>query len=89
VVLEKNGEDILDRLCERCDVLHRVKEERNVLHTAKRRKADWIGHTLRRNCLLKHVPEGKLDGRIETTGRGGRRRKQLLMTLRKIEDTEN
>jgi hypothetical protein len=44
----------------------------------KRRKANWIGHTLRRNCLLKHVIEGKLEGRIEMTGRRGRRRKQLL-----------
>jgi hypothetical protein len=26
------------------EVLHRVKEERNILHTAKRRKANGIGH---------------------------------------------
>jgi hypothetical protein len=63
------------------DVLHRVKEERNILHTIKRRKANWIGHTLRRNCLLKHVIEGKVEGRIEMTGRRGRRRKQLLDDL--------
>jgi hypothetical protein len=25
----------------------------------KRRKANWIDHILRRNCLLKHVIEGK------------------------------
>jgi hypothetical protein len=59
-------------------VLHRVKEERNILHTVKRRKAKWIGHILRRNCLVKHVIERKLKGRIEMTGRRGRRRKQLL-----------
>jgi hypothetical protein len=35
-------------------VLHRVKEERNILHTIRRRKANWIGHILRRNCLLRH-----------------------------------
>jgi hypothetical protein len=63
------------------EVLHRVKEERNIVHTIKRRKANWIGHILRRNCLLKHVIEGKLEGRIETTGRRGRRRKQLLDDL--------
>jgi hypothetical protein len=51
------------------EVLHRVKEERNILHTIKRRKANWIGHILRRNCLLKHVIEGKLEGRIEVTER--------------------
>jgi hypothetical protein len=36
------------------EVLHRVKEERNIIHEIKRRKANWIGHILRRNCLLKH-----------------------------------
>jgi hypothetical protein len=39
------------------EVLHTVKEERNILHTTKRRKANWIGHILRSNCLLKHVIE--------------------------------
>jgi hypothetical protein len=63
------------------EVLHRVKEERNIVHTIKRRKANWIGHILRRNCLLKHVIEGKVEGRIEMTGRRGRRRKQLLDDL--------
>jgi hypothetical protein len=52
------------------NVLQRVKEDRSVLHTTKRRKANWIGHILRRNCLVKHVIEGM--------GRRGRRRKQLL-----------
>ena len=57
------------------EVLHRVKEERNILHTVKRRKADWIGHILHRNCLLKEVIEGKLEGRMEVTRRRRRRRK--------------
>jgi hypothetical protein len=64
------------------EVLHRVKEERNIVHTIKRWKANWIGHILRRNCLLKHVIEGKLEGRIEMAGRRGRRRKQLLDDLK-------
>jgi hypothetical protein len=64
------------------EVLHRVKEERNILHTIKRRKANWNCHILRRNCLLKHVIEGKLEGRIDMTGRRGRRRKQLLDDLK-------
>jgi hypothetical protein len=51
------------------EVLHRVKEDRNIVHTIKRRKANWIGHILRRNCLLKHVIEEKTEGRIEMTGR--------------------
>jgi hypothetical protein len=35
-----------------------------VLHTSKTRKANWIGHILRRNCFLKQVTEGKFEGRI-------------------------
>jgi hypothetical protein len=42
------------------EVLHRVKEDRNILNTIQRRKANWFGHILYRNCLLKHVIEGKL-----------------------------
>ena len=33
-------------------LLHRVKEKGNIVHTIKRRNANWIGHTLRRNCRL-------------------------------------
>jgi hypothetical protein len=55
-------------------VLHRVKEERNFLHTIRRRKANWIGRILVRNCLLSHIIEGKIKG----TRRRGRRLKQLL-----------
>jgi hypothetical protein len=50
------------------EVLHMVNEERNILHIIKIRKANWIGHILHRNCLLKHVIEGKLEGWIEMTG---------------------
>jgi hypothetical protein len=47
------------------EILHRVKEDRNILHTVIRRKFNWIGLIWRRNCLLKHVIEGKIEGRIE------------------------
>jgi hypothetical protein len=47
------------------EVLQRLKEERKILHAANERKANWIGHILRRNCLLKHVIEGKIEGREE------------------------
>jgi len=33
------------------------------------------------NCLLKHVTEGKIEGKIKGTGRQGRRRKQLSVDL--------
>jgi hypothetical protein len=60
------------------DVLLRVKEQRNISHEIRKRKANWIGHILRRNCLLQRVTEGKLQGRIEVTERQGRRRRNLL-----------
>ena len=68
------------------EVFHRVKEERNILHAITRRKANWIGYILRRNCLLEQVIERKIEGTIEMTGRRGRRRKQLLDGLK--EETE-
>jgi len=42
------------------EVLQWVKEEKNILQTLKKRKANWIGHILCRNCLLKQVTEGKM-----------------------------
>ena len=42
------------------DVLLRVKEQRNILHEIRKRKANWIGHILRRNCLLQRGIEGKI-----------------------------
>jgi len=60
------------------DVLLTVKEQRNILHEILKRKANWIGHILRRNCLLQRVIEGKIKGGIEATGRRGIRRRKLL-----------
>jgi len=64
------------------DVLLRVKEQRNILHEIRKRKENWIGHILRRNCLLQRVIEGKIKGRIDVTERRGRRRKKLLDGLK-------
>ena len=60
------------------EVLLRVNEQRNILHEIRKRKANWIGHILRRNCLLKQVIEGKITGEMEVTRRRGRRRRKLL-----------
>jgi hypothetical protein len=65
------------------EVLHRVQEDRNVVHTIQRRKANRIGHILHRNCLIKHVIEGKIKGRIEVTRRRGRKRKHIMNNLNK------
>jgi hypothetical protein len=53
----------------------------NILHEIRKRKANWIRHILRRNCLLKEVIEGKIQGQKEVTIRRGRRRKKLLDDL--------
>ena len=42
------------------DVLLRVNEQRNILHEIRKLKANWIGHILRRNCLLQRIIEGKI-----------------------------
>jgi hypothetical protein len=48
----------------------------------KRRKADWIGHILCRNCFLKRSIEGKIEVGIEVMESQGRRCKQLLIDLK-------
>ena len=40
------------------EVLQGVKEDRNVLQTIKKKEANWIGHILHRNCILKHFGRG-------------------------------
>jgi hypothetical protein len=64
------------------EVLLRAKEQRNILHEISKRKDNWIGNILRRNCLLREVIEGNIKGGIEVTGRRGRRRRKLLDDLK-------
>jgi hypothetical protein len=64
------------------EVFLRVKDQRNILLETRKRKANWIGHILRRNCLLQRVIEVKIQGGIEVTGRQGRRRRKLLDDLK-------
>ena len=64
------------------DMLLRFNEQRNILHEIRKRKANWIGHILRRNCILKQVIEGKIKGEMEVTRRRGRRCNKLLDDLK-------
>jgi hypothetical protein len=66
------------------EVLLRIKEQRNILHEISKRKANWIGQILRRNCLLRRVIEGKIKGEIGVTGRRGRRCRKLLDELKEM-----
>ena len=64
------------------EVLLTVNEQRNILQEIRKRKANWIGHILRRKYLLKQVIEGKIKGEMEVTRRQGKRHKKLLDDLR-------
>jgi hypothetical protein len=63
----------------------RFKGESNILYTPKRERANWNRDSVRWNCLLKHVIEGKI----------GRRKDEeedvssYWMTLKKWEGTGN
>jgi hypothetical protein len=35
----------------------------------KKKEGYWTGHIVHRNCLLKQDTEGKIEGRLEATGR--------------------
>ena len=60
------------------EVFLRVNEQRNILHEIRKRTANWIGHILCKNCLLKQVIEGKIKGEMEVA----RRHKKLLDDLK-------
>jgi hypothetical protein len=42
-----------------------------------KKKANWIGHNLHRNRLLKHFTEGKREGTVKVKGRGGKIHSQV------------
>jgi hypothetical protein len=65
------------------EVLLRFSEQRYILHEIRKRKANWIGHILRRNCLLKQV----IKRRIEVTRREEEDVRSCWMTLGTEEDT--
>jgi len=85
--VEKDGEDQLDRYVRNEEVLLRVNEQRNILQEMRKWKANWIGHILRRNCLLKQVIEGKIKGRWKWQEDEEEDVRSYWMTLRTGEDT--
>ena len=71
------------------EVLLRVHEQRNILREIIKRKANWIGHILRRNCLLKQVIEGKIKGQTELQEDKEEGVRSYWTPLRTGEDTVN
>jgi hypothetical protein len=59
------------------EVLLIVEEQMNILHKISKRWVKWIGHILRRNCLLQRVIEGKIKRGIDVSRRRGRRLRKL------------
>ena len=59
-------------------VLEHVAEKRTLLNNIICRKVYWIGHILRRNCLLHDAIQGQMT---DLKG-AGRRRTQLLDDLK-------
>ena len=53
VVLEENVQEKVTN-----EVLEHIEENRILLNNILRRKANWIGHILRRYCLLHDAIEG-------------------------------
>ena len=70
------------------EVLHRVKD-RNIVQKIKRGKVSWVGHILHTKCLLKHVINAKIGGRIKVTGNEVEDVSSYWMTLCIRQDTGN
>ena len=75
-------------------VIDRIGEKRTLLNNIGRRKVNWIGHNLRRNCLLRDATEGQMT---EVKGVGSittqllddiRNRRRYWELKEKVEDRE-
>jgi hypothetical protein len=71
------------------ETLHRVKGDRNNLHTIKTKERCMVCGTLRRDCLLKYVTEGKREDGIKSWEHCEEDVSSYWMTLRKRKDTGN
>ena len=70
MALEENGKD---KMVTNEQVLDRIGEKRTLLNNILRRKANWIGHILRRNCFLHDTIEAQMT-KVKGVGRRRRRR---------------
>jgi len=61
--------------------IQRGEEQKKIPKTTKGTTANWIGHILRRNCMLRHIIQGMIEGRIEEGGRRRRKREKPLDDL--------
>ena len=64
-MLEKDGENQLDRSCEKRRSVTKSQGVEEHRTNNKRRKANWIVHILHRICRLKQFIEGEIEGKVE------------------------
>ena len=62
VDMEKDGACKMNRQHEKYSCARKLQEGRIMLELIKR-KRNWLGHWLRRNCLLKDALEGMVNGK--------------------------
>ena len=61
--MEKDGACKMTDKIKNAVVLERMGEGRIMLELIRKRKINWLGHWLRRNCLLKDAQEGMVNGK--------------------------
>ena len=64
----------MDRQNKKCSCARKSEKMKNMLDMIKKRKRNWLGHWLRRNCLLKDA----LEGMVNRKKVRGRRRWQMI-----------
>ena len=76
--METEGACEMNRENKNAVVLERVGEGRIMLELIKKRKRNWVGNWLGRNCLLKDSLGGMVNGKKIR----GRRRYQMIDNIR-------
>ena len=61
---------------------YRQSKSKEIYYTTEKRTQNGIGHTMRMNCFLMHITEGKTKGKTEKKKRRWRRCQQLLDDLK-------
>ena len=84
MVLEKDGKDQLDRSYEECGSTTESWRKGKSYIQKNKKEANLFGHILCRDCLLKHVIGGEIEGGREVTRRRERRAKQLLDDIKEM-----
>ena len=81
--IEKDGACKMDRQNKKCSCARKSGRKKNNAELIKKRKRNWLGNWLKRNCLLKNDLEGMVNGK-KVRGRG---RYQMISRLH--EDTKS